>query len=72
MRDQLSNRLPKFTDEERELVLGSNDFYSMNHYTADFIKHYSGDTGLEDFSGNVEIVKDNKQGVSIGPETQSP
>ncbi|KAK4500971.1 hypothetical protein PRZ48_006777 [Zasmidium cellare] len=72
MRDQLGERLPRFTEEERELVQGSNDFYGMNHYTADYIKHLSDTARPDDFSGNGEILKDNKEGVSIGPETQSP
>src|SRR5690606_29717344 len=36
---QLGDRLPTFTDEERALVEGSNDFYGMNHYTANYIRH---------------------------------
>lgn len=71
MREQLGDRLPSFTKEERDVVQGSNDFYGMNHYTADFIKHLSSDAKSDDFSGNVEMLKYNKLGVSIGPETQS-
>ena len=72
MRKQLGDRLPQFTDKERELVQGSNDFYGMNHYTADYIKHLDTEATPEDFSGNLEMSKDNKDGHQIGPETQSP
>lgn len=72
MRKQLGSRLPTFTDEERALVQGSNDFYGMNHYTADYVKHLEGEAKPEDFSGNVEMFKESKNGASIGPETQSP
>lgn len=34
MRDRVGSRLPSFTDEERELVMGSNDFFGFNHYTS--------------------------------------
>nr|AAQ21384.1 beta-glucosidase 2 [Trichoderma viride] len=41
MRKQLGDRLPTFTPEERALVHGSNDFYGMNHYTSNYIRHRS-------------------------------
>lgn len=72
MREQLGDRLPTFTAEDRDLVLGSNDFYGMNHYTADYIKHLDTPADPKDFNGNLETYKENKAGQSIGPETQSP
>ena len=72
MRKQLGDRLPKFTEQERKLVQGSNDFYGMNHYTADYIKHLDSPPDPDNFNGNLETLKENKQGESIGPETQSP
>lgn len=72
MREQLGDRLPTFTEEDRKLVLGSNDFYGMNHYTADYIKHLDTPAEPDNFNGNLETFKENKDGKSIGPETQSP
>ena len=72
MRKQLGGRLPIFTDEDRALVQGSNDFYGMNHYTADYVKHLDTQPSPEDFLGNLETHKENNNGESIGPETQSP
>lgn len=71
MRKQLGNRLPEFTAEEMALVKGSNDFYGMNHYCANYIKHKDTEPDEEDFYGNIEALYQNKQGEWIGPETQS-
>ncbi|KAG9532836.1 putative beta-glucosidase, partial [Aureobasidium melanogenum] len=72
MRKQLGDRLPKFTPEQRALVQGSNDFYGMNHYCANYIKHKSGEPEPEDYLGNLESLLSNKEGQDIGPVTQSP
>lgn len=68
---QLGDRLPTFTEEEKALVKGSNDFYGMNHYCANYIKAKTGEPDIYDFSGHLEILMENKEGKSIGPETQS-
>ena len=68
---QLGDRLPTFTDEERELVTGSNDFYGMNHYTANYIRHKTTEPEADDFLGNLETLFTSKSGEGIGPETQS-
>ena len=39
MRKQLGDRLLEFTEEEAALVKESSDFYGMNHYCANYIKH---------------------------------
>jgi len=72
MREQLGDRLPTWSEEDRKLVLGSNDFYGMNHYTADYIKHLDTPAEPDNFNGNLDTLKENKQGEAIGPETQSP
>lgn len=71
MRKQLGDRLPEFTAEEAALVKGSNDFYGMNHYCANYIRHKDGPAAPEDFSGNLDVLMTNKAGEDIGPETQS-
>jgi len=68
---QLGDRLPTFTPEESALVKGSNDFYGMNHYTANYIKHKTSPADADDFLGNLETLFINKNGDGIGPETQS-
>ena len=71
MRKQLGDRLPHFTPEEAALVKGSNDFYGMNHYCANYIRHRDTEPELDDHVGNLDILYQNKKGEWIGPETQS-
>jgi beta-glucosidase len=71
MRAQLGDRLPTFTEEEAALVKGSNDFYGMNTYTANYIRHKTTPAEDDDFLGNLDSLQENKAGESIGPETQS-
>jgi beta-glucosidase len=71
MRKQLGDRLPEFTPEEAALVKGSNDFYGMNHYCANYIRHKETEPEPEDHVGNLDILYQNKKGEWIGPETQS-
>lgn len=68
---QLGDRLPTFTPEEVALVKGSNDFYGMNHYCANYIKNKTTPAEPNDFLGNLESLLQNKAGEFIGPETQS-
>jgi beta-glucosidase len=71
MRKQLGDRLPEFTPEEAALVKGSNDFYGMNHYCANYIRHRDTEPELDDHAGNLDALYKNKKGEWIGPETQS-
>ncbi|KAJ0969345.1 hypothetical protein J5N97_022222 [Dioscorea zingiberensis] len=41
MRERLGDRLPKFSDADRELIKDSVDFLGLNHYTSRFISHAS-------------------------------
>ena len=36
MRETCGDRLPTFTAEERELLLNSNDFFGLNHYSSNY------------------------------------
>lgn len=39
MSQKLGDRLPKFSEEEKELLRNSVDFIGLNHYTSRFIAH---------------------------------
>lgn len=69
---QLGDRLPAWTAEDLALVHGSNDFYGMNHYCANFIRAKTGEPDPNDIAGNLELLLEDKNGVSVGPITQSP
>lgn len=71
MRKQLGDRLPEFTEEELALVKGSNDFFGINSYGDNYIKHKEGEPAPEDYYGNLEVLDQNKAGEWIGPETES-
>ncbi|CRG89300.1 beta-glucosidase [Talaromyces islandicus] len=66
---QLGDRLPAFTPEEIALVKGSNDFYGMNHYCANYIRHREGEPVPDDAAGNLDHLFEDKFGNPIGPET---
>ena len=34
MKELVGNRLPKFTEDEKKLILGSSDFFGLNHYSS--------------------------------------
>ncbi|KAK7540898.1 glycoside hydrolase superfamily [Phyllosticta citribraziliensis] len=72
MRQQLGARLPDFSAEEIALVQNSNDFFGMNHYTSNFVRHLDTPPDSTDFVGNVACSFESKDGEIIGPETQSP
>lgn len=67
MREQLGDRLPKFTAAEFALLKEAEvDFYGMNYYTAQFARHRAQPPSETDFLGNVDELQENSQGVSIG------
>lgn len=39
MRERLGDRLPKFSEAEKELLQNAIDFVGLNHYTTRFIAH---------------------------------
>merc|ERR1712080_31149 len=38
MKDYVGDRLPKFTDQQKEDLKGSHDFFGLNHYTTAWTK----------------------------------
>ncbi|KAI6715979.1 glycosyl hydrolase family 1 [Diplocarpon mali] len=68
MKAQLGDRLHSWIPEEIALVQGSNRFYGINHYTANYM-HKTTPAEADDFLGNVDTLFESEAGQSIGPET---
>lgn len=49
MHEELGDNLPKFTDEEKELITNSVDFVGLNHYTSRFIADVQETSDHNDF-----------------------
>ncbi|KAH8554452.1 beta-glucosidase [Umbelopsis sp. PMI_123] len=71
VRNQMGDRLPKFTAEESAIVLGSSDFYGMNTYTAFYIKHKDTLADDTDTKGNVIFEETNWEGKPRGPKSDT-
>lgn len=71
MRAQLGARLPTFTPAELAVVRGSNDFFGINTYGSNYIRHLPGTPAGDDFYGHVAVLDQNASGTWIGPETES-
>lgn len=70
MRRQLGDRLPQFTSEEQLLLQASaklHTYYGMNHYTSQYARARTEEPAEDDWTGNVEELAVNSEGVEIGP-----
>ncbi|KAL2848858.1 glycoside hydrolase [Aspergillus pseudoustus] len=76
MREHLGNRLPRFTEQELELLratCGMNAFYGMNHYSTKFARQLTTTPPpADDWTRNIEESSVNSAGQQIGPASSMP
>lgn len=58
MKDRVGERLPQFTDEEKDLLKGSSDFFGLNHYTTMFAANSDGSVQKGSVYGNGGLSED--------------
>lgn len=74
MRDYCGDRLPKFTETQRNRIKGSSDYFGLNHYTAKYIQYKKSNEstpkGWDTDQQSIESYID-KEGKLIGPPADS-
>lgn len=73
MRAKLGERLPKFSEEERDLLKSSLDFVGLNHYTTRYIAHATGNCENHDYyaAQEMERIAEWGEGEKIGEKAAS-
>jgi beta-glucosidase len=71
MRERVGSRLPKFTEEEKELLKKSMDFFGLNHYWSSYAYHDDHPEGEGYFYDRGCYVTPERNGVFIGPQADS-
>ena len=66
MKRNVGDRLPLITDEQRELIFQSSDFFGLNHYTTMFAAQGSDDYIAGSVYGNGGLNEDQCVNLSVG------
>jgi beta-galactosidase len=67
MRERVGDRLPTFSDEDRAEIVGSSDFFGLNHYTTMYAAHAAGGSDDAPVFGNGGISADQDVALSQDP-----
>jgi len=64
---RLGDRLPKFTEEEQAMLLGSADFFGLNHYSTMYVSDATGNVKQSSVYDNAGLSEDQDINVSSDP-----
>lgn len=67
MRERVKKRLPVFSPSDRELILGSSDFFGLNHYTTMYASDARGKLDESSVYGNGGLSEDQDVNLSVDP-----
>jgi len=67
----VEDRLPVFTDTEKQLLKGSADFYALNHYTSRYTSPDANPNGEGPDADDHVTLSVERDGVLIGPVADS-
>ena len=69
MKERLGERLPVFTPAQKQKLIGSADFFGLNHYTTQMVSHQEESVTREsDIAGNAGLAEDQSIRLSQLPE----
>ncbi|KMT14694.1 hypothetical protein BVRB_4g074620 isoform A [Beta vulgaris subsp. vulgaris] len=74
MHERLGDKLPKFSQEERDLLQNSIDFIGLNHYTTRYIAHSTENPEEHEYyaAQEIERIAEWEEGGMIGEKAASP
>lgn len=70
MRANVGNRLPEFTPEQKKMLLGSSDFFGLNHYTTMYAAEQKGESKEVCVYGNGGLNEDQNVQLSVDEQWQ--
>ena len=65
MKERLGDRLPAFTEAEKQMVKGSVDYFGLNHYTTMYTAEATGPIGEASMYGNAGLADDQDIELSL-------
>jgi beta-glucosidase len=67
MRERVKDRLPEFTDDQKQLIQGSTDFFGLNHYTTMYAAEGGDEIQKTSVYGNGGLSEDQQVILSLDP-----
>eukprot|EP00026_Physarum_polycephalum_P007339 Phypoly_transcript_07398.p1 GENE.Phypoly_transcript_07398~~Phypoly_transcript_07398.p1 ORF type:complete len:486 (+),score=52.59 Phypoly_transcript_07398:99-1556(+) len=72
MKDLVGDRLPQFTDAQKDLLKGSWDYFGLNHYTSGYNSNNPVQNPADGWSGDQMVTTSPyRNGTLIGPQAAS-